>query len=393
MAENKKPLPQGITLRKDGRYQARYTFQGKRYTIYGRNLKEVQKKLRNAKYEMEHGIFARPEKIKVDDWHKTWEKEFRENKVKKSTYVTQQGLYKNHIHGPIGNLYLQAVRVEHIQNILNNMDKEGYSSSYIGRIREFMNVMFVQAFKSEIILRNPVEYTILPAKKERKERRVLTEYEQRLFLELISEDWLADIFYVGFGTGMRIGEILALEWKDIDFKKNEIYVSGNLLKLAGYEYEKTLPKTATSIRTIPMLPEISRQLRKHKLEQSKYKLTCRGIMEPVKGLEDLVFISRSGRPVSRNSLAYVIEKTIRRMNKYEADQAEKEKRLPIKFEHFSTHAMRHTFATRALENGIPPKVVQEILGHSSIQMTLDIYTHVLAETKEKEMQKLSRLFG
>jgi len=89
MATNEKKLPPGIILRKDGRYQARYTFRGKRYTIYGKTQKEVEKKLRDFKYEMEHGLFARPEKIKVDDWFKTWQKEFRENKVKKSTYVTQ----------------------------------------------------------------------------------------------------------------------------------------------------------------------------------------------------------------------------------------------------------------------------------------------------------------
>lgn len=77
MAENKgKRLPQGISLRKDGRYQARYTLNGKRYTIYGKDLKEVQRKLRDAKYEIDHGIFAKPEKITVDTWFETWLKEY-----------------------------------------------------------------------------------------------------------------------------------------------------------------------------------------------------------------------------------------------------------------------------------------------------------------------------
>ncbi len=78
MAE-KKSLPKGISLRADGRYQARYTFNGKRYTVYGRTVKEVQKKLRDAQYEIEHGIYAKPEKLTVDDWRNIWTKEYREN--------------------------------------------------------------------------------------------------------------------------------------------------------------------------------------------------------------------------------------------------------------------------------------------------------------------------
>jgi len=290
-------------------------------------------------------------------------------------------------------MHLQAVRVEHIQRVLNNMDKKDYSASYISRIRETMNIMFVQAVRSELILKNPVEHTILPSKDKREERRALSEYEQKLFLELVSDSWMANVFYVGFSTGMRIGEILALEWKDIDFTKSEVHVNGNLLKLAGAEYEKTTPKTGTSIRTIPLIPEISRRLRKHRLDQSNFKLEFKDKLEPVKGLENLVFLSPSGRPISRNSITYVIEKTLRLMNEHEVKLAVKENRDPIVFKHISSHAMRHTFATRALENDIPPKVVQEILGHSSIQMTLDLYTHVMAETKEREMLKLSRLFG
>jgi len=84
MAE-KKALPKGISIRKDGRYQARYTFNGKRHTIYGKTLREVQKKLRDAQYEIDHGIFAKPEKLTVNDWYQIWVKEYRENVVRETT--------------------------------------------------------------------------------------------------------------------------------------------------------------------------------------------------------------------------------------------------------------------------------------------------------------------
>lgn len=94
MAEDRrKQLPPGISIRKDGRYQARYTLDGKRHTIYGKDLKEVQKKLRDAKYEIDHGIYAKPDRITVDAWYQTWVKEYRENIVRESTLVSYKHYY------------------------------------------------------------------------------------------------------------------------------------------------------------------------------------------------------------------------------------------------------------------------------------------------------------
>lgn len=145
MEENKgRGLPQGITQRSDGRYQARYTYNGKRYTIYGTDLKEVRRKLRDAKYEMDHGIYTRPEKITVDSWYKTWLKEYRENVVRETTIIGNRKCYR-HVGPEIGHMKLQAVRPEHIQRILNKMKRAGYSGGYIDNTRQTMNMMFHQA--------------------------------------------------------------------------------------------------------------------------------------------------------------------------------------------------------------------------------------------------------
>jgi len=113
---------------------------------------------------------------------------------------------------------------------------------------------------------------------------------------------------------------------------------------------------------------------------------------PVKGLDDLLFPTQEGRPLSRGVVYNVIDRIIEVINHDERMNAKKENREPFVFDHFSSHTMRHTFATRALENGIPPKVVQELLGHSTITTTLDIYTHVLPETKAEEIKKIANLF-
>jgi len=126
MADDKKKLPAGISQRKDGRYQARYTFNGKRYTIYGKELKEVQKKLRDAKYEMDHGIFAKPDRITVDSWFRVWKEEYAANSMRENTLAHVDGMYKYHIKPEIGQMKMQDVRTEHIQMLLNKMKKQGY---------------------------------------------------------------------------------------------------------------------------------------------------------------------------------------------------------------------------------------------------------------------------
>lgn len=392
MAENKKPLPQGITLRKDGRYQARYTFQGKRYTIYGKNLKEVQKKLRDAKYEMDHGIFAKPDKITVDSWFKVWMEEYEGDRLRENTAVMYNSIYEHHFKSTLGKMPLQSVRTEHLQAVFNKMRKDNYSPAFIKRGKNILSQMFKQAYQNDLILRNPVTNTTLPPDTSRKEHRVLTMEEQSQFLEYAKGNDYEVIFYVGFSTGMRIGEILALEWGNINFAKNEIYVEGTLIKVDGKEFRKGPTKTAKSVRTIPLLPEVAEKLKEHRKAQLNYRLKLGDKWTPIKELSSLVFTTPVGRPLSRGVIFNAIDRIIEVINHDERMAAAKERREPVVFEHFSSHTMRHTFATRALENGIPPKVVQELLGHSTITTTLDIYTHVLKETKAEEIKKIANLF-
>lgn len=399
MAEDKKKqLPPGILLRKDGRYQARYTFNGKRYTFYGKDLKEVQKKLRDAKYEIEHGIYAKPDRVTVDSWYKTWLKEYRINVVRETTLISNEKSYK-HIKPEIGHMKLQAVRPEHIQKVLNGMKREGYSDGYIDNTRQVMNMLFHQALMNGIILTNPVERSILPkARSEEKEenthRRALTEQEQAAFLECVAKrkPFYADIFYVGFSTGMRIGEINALEWKDIDFDRMEIHVNGTLIKTVGKEYRKGPVKTGKSKRTIPLLPEIARRLKRHRADQAELRLMLGDRWEPAKGLEHLVFTTMFSKPLLTLSVGRYIDSTVNAVNREEEKKAAAEHRKPDQMETFCPHAMRHTFATRALERGIPPKVVQSYLGHSTIDVTMNIYTHVTAELEREEIRKIANQF-
>lgn len=390
-----KKLPKGISIRKDGRYQARYTVNGKRYTVYGKTKKEVEKKLRDATYEIEHGIYAKPDKITVDSWYKTWVKVYRENIVRETTLAGNSKCYK-HVKEEIGDMRLQSVRPEHIQKVLNRMKQEGYSRGYINHTRMTMNMIFGQAYMNGIIVANPVNKSVMPKVEERENprRRALTEYEQKEFLECAEKrkPFYAGIFYVGFSTGMRIGEINALEWTDIDFDNMEIHVTGTMIKVAGKEYRKGPVKTDGSRRTIPMLPEVAKRLKKHKAEQAKLHMMMGDKWKPAKGLENLVFTTMFGKPLMTLSVGRYIDSTVNAVNRTEEKRAAAEHRKPVVMESFCPHSMRHTFATRALEKGIPPRVVQSYLGHSTIDMTMNIYTHVTAELEKEEIRKLANQF-
>ncbi len=395
MAE-KRALPKGISMREDGRYQARYTLNGKRHTIYGKTKKEVEKKLRDILYEIEHGIYAKPDRITVDSWYKTWLKEYRVNVVRETTIIGNEKCYKL-ARPEIGQMKLQAVRPEHIQRILNRMKCEGYSLGYIDNTRQTLNMIFHQAHMNGIIVTNPVERSVLPKMEDKEKnlrRRALSEQEQKAFLECAAKrkPFYAGIFYVGFSTGMRIGEINGLEWQDIDFDRMEIHVNGTMIKVPGKDCYKGPVKTGESRRTVPMLPEVARKLKEHKAEQDELRRMLEDRWEPVKGLEHLVFTTMFGKPLMTLSVSRYIDSTVNAVNREEEKKAAAEHRDPELMETFCPHSMRHTFATRALERGIPPKVVQSYLGHSSIDVTMNIYTHVTAELEREEIKKIEDQF-
>ena len=172
--------------------------------------------------------------------------------------------------------------------------------------------MYKQAFKNEMIRRNPVACTTIPRKTEIKKFRVLSLREQELFSDISKGSVYYRVYQAALGTGMRVGELKALEWRDINFENRIIHVSGTLKYRNGNGYYKDTPKTRSSVRDIPMLDSVYKCLKEQKRQQ--------------------------------------------------------------------------------LENGIPPKVMQELLGHTSITMTLDIYSHVLPNTRTEEIQKIANLF-
>ena len=240
--------------------------------------------------------------------------------------------------------------------------------------------MYKQAYKNQLIIKNPVPLATLPKFSEHKERRVLTLEEQNIFLQYAAGTKYDYVYELALSTGMRSGEMCGLEWKDVDFVNRIIHVKGTLVQ-NRYGFYKDLPKTHSSLRDIPMLDNVYELLKKRRKTQLEQKLLLGSHWESLDGLENLVVTTQTGRPLGKGYLNNEIEKIVKSIQ--ESD---------LEFKSLTVHTFRHTFATRCIENGMEPQVLKTILGHSKLSMTMDLYAHVLPNTKVQEMKKIANLF-
>lgn len=387
-------LPAGVTVRKDGRYQGRFTVDGKRYTFYDRDLKILKKKLSDAKYELEHGINGNTSKLTLTAWFQIWMKEYKAIAVKKSTLLLYTTSYDRYICTALGKKQLTSIRTIHIQKLYNDLKNSGLSSGTIQIVHSILSNMFTQAIQNDIIMKNPCKGAVIP-KGEKKNARVLTCDEQYLFLQSIEGNFYQPLYILALATGLRIGELAALTWEDIDLNARTLTVRRTLLYQKDMDtgrfcFRFQTPKSQTSRRIIPLLPTVADMMADHQIRQTYQKqISC---WNPANGMDNLVFTTKNGTPIQESYIIKRLELITRRMNDFERDIADRQRCLPNLHEKITPHSLRHSFATRAFENGLPPKIVQELLGHSTLTLTMDLYTHVTEDIKTKEMSKLAILF-
>lgn len=195
------------------------------------------------------------------------------------------------------------------------------------------------------------------------------------------------IFITMLWTGMRVGEITGLRWEDVDFDNNIIHINHTLVYYDtrtedGCKYAIHTPKTKAGNRTIPMLPKVKAALMQEKRRQEDLKIECH---IKIDGYTNFIFLNRFGNVYQQSSLNKALKRIIRDCN-YEIFDGKINSNTILP--NFSNHSLRHTFTTRMVESGTNLKVMQEILGHSDISTTMNIYAEATQELKEKEMKKL-----
>ena len=195
------------------------------------------------------------------------------------------------------------------------------------------------------------------------------------FLKVNREDPLFPAFFILISTGMRRGELLGLKWSDIDLDNRTIFIQRSWVKSSTETAQFSDPKTKKSRRLVPLLEEGVAVLRQHRLQQQRNRdeLRAKGKADTESGL---VFCRIDGAPYYPSTLNSYLEKALQRAG------------LPK----FRMHDLRHTFASLMVEQGTSIKVVQELMGHATVQMTLDTYTHVLPGAKAEAVNKLQGFF-
>lgn len=377
MAEKK--LPKGITRRKDGRLMGRVQVDGERISVYGKSVKEIQEQMEELKYKMKHGIHCRPKEIRVNEWFTTWIDEYKSIQCKSQTILFYQNIYKRYIRDVIGSRRITDIKPVMLQKIINTLYRKNFSITTIKSVQTLLNGMFSQALKDGMIVINPAMNLTLPRFRDKKpkERRVMSQEETAIFLNYAENSAYYDYYRLALCTGMRINEALGLQWNDIDWKRKTICIRGGLVYESGKGIKKDTPKTLAGTREIPMIDSSEQLLKDLWKKDAEKRLMLGNVLREREGIENLVLSGVFGGSIYDTNVRKDIDRIVKHIN----DDG-------IVFEHITPHTFRHTFATRGLEAGISLKVMQTILGHSSLAMTADLYSHVLPDTKADEMKKL-----
>lgn len=362
-----KELGIGISQRKDGKYTARITDSyGKRIQKYFDKLQECRQWIADMQFQKEHGTINAGGDMTVDAWFDYWMENVKCGTIRENTKQSIIDRYQYNIKNYIGKTTLMDVKPLHCQNILNKMSTK-YNKSTIERTRTVLHSMFKCAEENGLIISNPVKKSVkVHSELESKTSKVLTVEEQKKFVAASLGYSNHLLLELALQTGMRVGELTGLKWQDIDFENRYLTVSRTIGRhVGGSGWVENAPKTSSSKRQIPLTDEAIRILKEQKKKSKSFKvLDIR--------FSDNVFLTQHGQPYVRSAINKQIRSICRSAG----------------IEEITIHTLRHTFATRCIEAGMKPKILQKILGHSSINMTMDLYVHATEEEKESEMRKI-----
>ncbi|MAT96375.1 MAG: hypothetical protein CL608_04460 [Anaerolineaceae bacterium] len=336
---------------------------GRRKRKRNKSKKVVQEWLLEQRKNLQEGRLPINENVTLASYLDQFLQDVVQHTLKPKTASSYTWLINKHIKPEIGKKKLASLKSHHIQALYSEKLNSGLSSKTVHHIHSVLRRALNQAVSWELIYRNPCD-GVTPPRIEKKVPVVWSADQAKIFLDTVKEHSYYPIYLIALTTGARRGEILGLEWKNLSFTENAISIQKTIQEVSGKTVVGT-PKTSGSRRKLTLPPITLDALKEH---QNKTKQT-----------EGFIFTTSVGTPISPRNLLRHFYKAI--------DQAN----LPrIRF-----HDLRHTFATLMLsvDGGVHPKVVQEMLGHSSITQTLDTYSHVIPGIKQEAAEKINTIFA
>jgi len=386
----------GINIyhRKDGRWEGTYyhdinpqTGKRKKLSRYGQTEKEAKEKLLTAMSEMKSGTYIEKNKLTLEGWLIQWLEVYAKPKVKQSTYVSYDTYINKHIIPEIGKIKLVDLRVDMLQQFFNKKatmgrldGKGGLSEKTLRNLYTMLSTALKQAYENSLINKNLAELVKLP-KVMRTEMRVLSLSEQQKLIEALktSEERYKIGILICLSTGIRIGELCGLQWQDINEITHVLSIRRTLNRLPTIDKTKgktelviDTPKSQKSVRDIPLPAFLIDELNIYKQLREEEKAAAADIYDK----RGFILCNEIGAPVEPRMMQDVFKRVLKVAG----------------IEDANFHALRHTFATRAVEMGMDIKTLSELLGHADVSTTLNKYAHSMDEQKRKAMNLMAGLY-
>lgn len=386
-------LKEGERQRQDGTYEYRYNVGRKRHSIYAPTLIGLRAKEDEVKRDKLDGIdHAKAETLTVKDAYKLW-CEIKRG-LKDNTFQNYKYMFEHYALDYFDGVKLKDVTSSEIRRFYIYLAEEyGLKVTSMQNIQTVFHQLFQNAIQDNILRINSADEALKELKLEHKydgkKRRALTLDEQRLFMTFLHNSevyrhW-EDIFIIFLFTGLRVGELTGLRWKDIDLERGIISVNHTLVyypKGHHCRYQINSPKTERSTRVLKMPKRVLDAFRHIKLEQEENGVEC---ITKVDGYTGFIFINRFGEILNLGVLNKALKRIVRDCNEQVLNDSNGRKDIVL-LPHISCHIFRHTLATRYKESGRDAKVIQSVLGHVDEDTTNDVYIDVTQEYQSLEVQ-------
>jgi integrase len=334
--------------------------------------RDAERRLAELLHELDTGTFVKPGRTTVADFLNRWLVDYAKPNLSPRGFERYQGIVEGHFVPDFGNMPLTQLKPAHLQRHYTSVLNKGLSVGTVRYHHAVMHKALETAIKWGLVSRNIADGVDIPRLR-RPEMQTWREDEVASFLEAARDSQYYELFYTALFTGLRRSELLALRWSDVDFILSQIYVNRSLHRLKDGGYIFTQPKSAKSRRRVALPPSASLLLQEYKSKQEATRIKLRATLSDI----DLVFSTTEGKPLRPNTITRAWTML-----------GQKAGVRVIRF-----HDARHTHASLLLKQGVHPKVVQERLGHASIQMTLDTYSHVAPGIQETAASRFDELMS
>jgi len=324
--------------------------------------KDAEKRLAELLHQIDTGTFMKPGKTTLAEYLERWLKDYVWPNLAPRTAEGYQYIIRIHLIPCLGNIHLTQLKPEHLQRYYSDRlscgrwdGNGGLSPRSVRHHHMALHSALQNAVKWGLILRNPAD-AVDPPRCSRSEIHTLDEDGVQAFLEATKHTSYYPIFYLAIYSGMRRSELLALRWEDVDLIFSQVYVNRSLHHLRDGSFVFRQPKTSNGRRTVALSPSTVLVLKEHRENKEAQCLMMGTLLRD----DDLVYSNLDGSPLLPDTVSHAWTKLAKRLGKPE----------------IRLHDARHSHASLMLKQGVHPKIVQERLGHASIQTTLDIYSHV-----------------